>query len=105
MTPDLKELLVLSNSHDVRYLVNGGYALAAHGSPRYTKDPDLWVDSDFENLGRLANVLREFGFVEAAEKSGRLVEGRRLLQLGNEPSRVDFLNFASGVSFPECYAG
>ena len=104
MSPDLKELLALLNSHEVRYLVTGGYALAVHGSPRYTKDLDLWIDAEPENLAKLAEALREFGFDEAAKKSARLSEGRRLLQIGNEPSRVDLLNFASGVVFEECYA-
>ncbi len=48
MSPDLKELLALLNLRDVRYLVTGGYAVAAHGSPRYTKDLDLWIDREVE---------------------------------------------------------
>ena len=104
MSPDLKELLALLNSREIRYLVTGGYALGAHGSPRYTKDLDLWVDATASNLANLADVLRSFGFVEAAAKSQRLLEGRRLLQIGSEPSRVDFINFADGVDFDQCYA-
>ena len=103
MSPDLKELLALLNSHEVRYLVTGGYALAAHGSPRYTKDLDVWVDVAQSNLEKLAQALRVFGFEEAAHKVAHLSDGRRLLQLGSEPTRVDFINFASGVSFGECY--
>lgn len=104
MSPHLKELLALLNSSEVRYLVTGGYALAAHGSPRYTKDLDLWIDSSVENLNKLSSALRTFGFDEAADRCFRLSEGRRLLQLGNEPNRIDLLNFASGVSFESCYA-
>lgn len=103
MSPHLRELLALLNSREVRYLVIGGYALAAHGAPRYTKDLDLWVDIASENLSRLADALREFGFDEAAERATRLKDGHRLLQLGSEPNRVDLLNFASGVEFDPCY--
>lgn len=78
--------------------------MAAHGSPRYTKDLDLWVESSVGNLENLSAALRVFGFADAAEKAARLGEaGHRLLQLGNEPTRVDLLNFASGVSFDACY--
>lgn len=102
MSPHLKELLALFDLHKVRYLVIGGYALAAHGAPRYTKDLDLWVEPAAANLERLANVLREFGFDEAADRCARLADGKRLLQIGSEPNRVDLLNFASGVEFEEC---
>ena len=42
---DFRELLACLAVHDVRYLVVGGYAVAAHGHghPRYTGDLDLWV--------------------------------------------------------------
>ncbi len=33
----------LSN-FNAEFLVIGGFALAAYGRPRYTKDRDLWVD-------------------------------------------------------------
>jgi len=32
------------NDNEVRYLVVGGYAVALHGYPRYTKNMDVWVD-------------------------------------------------------------
>ena len=38
---DFKEFVELLNSIGVEYLVVGGYALAVHGHPRYTRDIDL----------------------------------------------------------------
>jgi len=35
---DFKEFLQSLNDNGVRYLVVGGYAVAVHGHPRYTKD-------------------------------------------------------------------
>ena len=32
--PDFKDFLKLLNSHDVRYLLVGGYAVGYHGYPR-----------------------------------------------------------------------
>ncbi len=40
---DFKEFAELLDARGVDYLVVGGYALAAHGHPRYTGDIDFWV--------------------------------------------------------------
>ena len=40
LNQDFKEFIALLNQHNVRYMVIGGYALAFHGHPRYTKDID-----------------------------------------------------------------
>jgi hypothetical protein len=34
---DLHDFIRSLDDHDVRYLVVGGYAVAFHGEPRYTK--------------------------------------------------------------------
>lgn len=39
---DFSEFIELLRAHDVRFLVVGGYAVAAHGHPRYTGDLDVW---------------------------------------------------------------
>jgi hypothetical protein len=41
----------------VAFIVVGGYAVAAHGFVRATKDIDICPDPALENLERLANVL------------------------------------------------
>jgi hypothetical protein len=38
LNQDFKEFLSLLNKHEVKYLVVGGYSVAVHGHPRYTKD-------------------------------------------------------------------
>jgi hypothetical protein len=58
---DFQEFLKSFVQHDVRFLIIGGYALAAHGHPRYTKDLDVWVWPDPANADR---VLVEIGEVE-----------------------------------------
>jgi len=37
---DFQEFIESFVTHNVRFLIVGGYALAAHGHPRYTKDLD-----------------------------------------------------------------
>jgi hypothetical protein len=41
LSKDFKEFIELLNENDVKYLVVGGYAVALHGHPRYTKDLDV----------------------------------------------------------------
>jgi hypothetical protein len=38
LSQDLKEFLRLFALNEVEYLLIGGFAVAAHGHPRYTKD-------------------------------------------------------------------
>jgi len=46
----------------VRYLVVGGYAVAFHGYPRYTKDLDVWIDRAPDNAANMVKALNDFGF-------------------------------------------
>lgn len=45
--------------HRVRFVIIGGYSLAAHGYIRATKDIDVVPDPDAENIARLAAALRD----------------------------------------------
>jgi len=60
--PDSKELLELFLARDVRFLVIGGHALAAHGIPRGTDDFDLWVWAEHGNAVKITDALDTFGF-------------------------------------------
>jgi hypothetical protein len=57
LEPEL--LLDALAAHKVEFLVVGGFAVAAHGHPRATKDIDICPEPSDENLGRLAAVLAE----------------------------------------------
>jgi hypothetical protein len=46
---DFIEFVRSLNARDVRYLVVGGYAVALHGYPRYTKDLDVWIEPTESN--------------------------------------------------------
>ena len=49
LPPDFKEFLQLLNSHDVQYLIVGGYAVGYHGYPRATGALDIWVAINLRN--------------------------------------------------------
>lgn len=52
-------LLAVLEGHDVDFLIVGGFAVAAHGFPRGTKDIDICPDPAEANLRRLALALDE----------------------------------------------
>ena len=40
--PDFEELFQLLEEHRVSYMIVGGYAVAYHGYPRFTKNIDVF---------------------------------------------------------------
>jgi hypothetical protein len=56
--PILKVLLTLT-SHQVRYLLMGGQACVLYGAAEFSRDTDIVVLADPENLDRLAATLDE----------------------------------------------
>ena len=56
---DLRSLLELLHTREVRFVVIGGVAVAAHGYVRGTADLDLVPDPDPENLKKVAEILGE----------------------------------------------
>ena len=103
LNQDFKELLQSLNDNGVRYLVVGGYAVAQHGHPRYTKDIDIWVEMTKENAAKVVRALEQFGFASLGLKESDFLEADQIIQLGYPPSRIDILTTLSGVEFSECY--
>lgn len=100
---DFKEFIQSLNGSDVRYLVIGGYAVAVHGHPRYTKDLDVWLDATADNAARVVNALNAFGFGSLKLSASDFLEEGQVIQLGYPPNRIDLLTSADGVEFGVCY--
>ena len=100
---DFKEFVELLGANEVEYLVVGGYALAAHGRPRYTGDLDLWVGTEPSNIERLLNALAAFGFASLGLQASDFVAPDAIVQLGYPPGRIDLLTGIDGVRFADCY--
>jgi len=100
---DLREFLSLLGKHEVRFLVVGGFALAAHGVPRYTKDIDIWLDASEDNARKVLLALEEFGFASLGLEIQDFTTPDLVIQLGYEPNRIDLLTGLTGVQFDEAY--
>ncbi len=99
---DFKEFAELLAARGVDYLVVGGYALAAHGHPRYTGDIDFWVRPAPDNIARLLAVLNDFGFGSLGLTSDDFAVDT-VVQLGQSPRRIDLLTAIDGVAFDACF--
>jgi hypothetical protein len=103
LNPDFKEFLQSLNENKVRYLIIGGYAVAFHGHPRYTKDMDIWVELNEENAQNLLGALVQFGFGSLGLKIEDFLDPSQIIQLGYPPSRIDLIMGLEGVTFEDCY--
>jgi len=101
---DFKEFIKSLNANQVRYLVVGGYAVAVHGYPRYTKDLDIWIDRTPGNADRIVKALEDFGFGSLRLKPMDFLEADQIVQLGYPPNRIDLLTSIPGVDFEICFA-
>ena len=103
MNPDFKDLLLLFNARGVEYLVVGGYAVAAHGHVRATKDLDLWVRPEPANAERTLEAIIEFGAPLHGLSLTDLVQPDLIFQIGVPPVRVDIITSVQGLDFPAAW--
>lgn len=105
VSKDFEELFAYFNAREARFLVVGGYAVAFHDKPRFTKDLDVLVEPSAQNARRVLAALADFGFggLGLAEEDFSSVD--KIIQLGVPPNRVDLLTSISGVSFADAWAG
>lgn len=103
LNQDFKEFIQSLNDNQVRYLVIGGYAVAFHGYPRYTKDIDIWIEINPENAENLVKALGQFGFGSLNLQASDFLVPDQVIQLGYPPGRIDLITTPSGVTFETCF--
>ncbi len=99
--PDFEELFRLLEEHAIEYMIVGGYAVAYHGFPRFTKDIDLFFRLTKDNAMRLRKALVAFGFREEDLPIEAFTEIGNVLTFGTVPTRVDLINQIDGVAYDE----
>jgi hypothetical protein len=104
-TNRLEKLFEYFNAHNVQYLIVGSYALAFHGSPRYTGDIDVFVKPDKENAARIIKALADFGFASLDLETSDFESPDKVVQLGVSPVRIDLMTLISGVDWETSYEG
>ena len=101
--PDLLDLLGALAASNAEYLIVGGWAVSFHSEPRYTKDLDLLIGDDGNNLVRVVTALETFGAPRGILDKARTLQPDEFLFFGVPPARVDVLRKIPGVDFRNAY--
>jgi hypothetical protein len=103
LNEDFRDLFAGLNAAAAEYLLVGGYAVAFHAEPRFTKDLDVWVRATRENAERVLAALRAFGAPLQDLTAADLAGPDLVFQIGVPPNRIDILTSIDGVSFDEAW--
>jgi hypothetical protein len=82
---DFLDFVQLLNTHDVEYMVVGGYALAFHGKPRFTGDLDIWIEVSNDNARKMTQVIHDFGMGSLGLTQGDFLSPGIITQIGHPP--------------------
>ena len=104
LNPDFKNLFAALNERNARYLLVGGYALAFHAQPRFTK-VDIWVEPHSDNAQRVYAALQNFGAPTQDITTADLSSQDLIYQIGMPPNRIDILTGIDGVVFSDAWSG
>ena len=103
LNEDYRDMLRCLADEQVKFLLVGAYALAAHGYPRATMDIDIWVMPSPENAEAVLRALRRFGAPLHGLTSADLQKDDTVFQTGVAPRRIDIITGASGLEFNEAF--
>lgn len=91
MYRDYKDLWSVFQSHGVRYLVAGGFAVIHHSRPRFTKDMDLFIKADPMNAKATYAALAEFGAPLDGVSPEDFTDRNSFFRFGRDPKGFDIL--------------
>ena len=101
LNQDYRDILLCLREERVDFIIVGAYALAAHGNIRATGDIDVWVRSTEQNAESVLRALARFGAPISKLTVDDLTARDSLIQIGQEPCRIDILTGIDGVAYDE----
>lgn len=93
----MRDLLRFFESHSVRYVIVGGFAVNYYGYVRTTQDIDLLVYPSPKNARNVMAALADFGFGGAGIPREYFEREGSAIHLGVEPNRIDILTHLEGI--------
>ena len=103
VNPDFRDLFAALNEAGAKYLLVGGYALAYHSHPRYTRDLDVWVEPTDSNARAVLAALGAFGAPLGELRASDLMGADVVFQIGVPPNRIDVVTGIDGLTFAEAW--
>jgi predicted nucleotidyltransferase len=83
------------------YVIIGGYAVAAWGHQRATKDLDILVRPSVDNARKVLAALAAFGAPLHDLVAEDLSTPGTFFQVGVPPLRIDIINDTAGITFDD----
>ena len=103
LNSDYLDMLRILSEEKVKFILVGGYALAAHGYPRSTLDIDFWVMASPKNARAVIRALKRFGAPLSGISEEDFVKEGTIFQIGVTPRRIDLITKIAGVTFINAY--
>lgn len=97
-----RELFASLRSHDVRYVILGGFAVVLHGIPRMTFDLDILIEPSHENARRLLDAFDEAGLGTASLTTAEQLLAEEITVF-RDVIRIDVQTRTHGISFSEAW--
>jgi hypothetical protein len=104
LNADFSDLFAALNGACVSYLLVGGYAVAFHAEPRFTKDLDIWVEPSPANAARVFEALKVFGAPLSEVTEADFAAPGIVFQIGVPPNRIDVVTTVDGVEFSDAWS-
>ncbi len=103
LNEDYRDILHALSDEDVKFILVGAYALAAHGYPRATMDIDIWIMPSPDNAEAVLRALKNFGAPLHNLTKKDLEETGTIFQIGVAPRRIDIITEVTGLIFDNAY--
>lgn len=97
--PDYEDLFKTLNAFRIKYLVVGSQAYIHYTEPRYTKDIDVWIIPDLNDVTKVYAALAKFGAPLRGMTPQDFADSNIMLQIGVPPVRVDIMISVPGLDF------
>jgi predicted nucleotidyltransferase len=94
---DIEDLLRSLNAHSVEFVIIGATAFPIHGYARATLDIDLFIRPEPENVRRVLDALRDFGY-DITEITPEDLLAKKIL-IRQYLVETDIHPFVAGVTF------
>ena len=93
------EMLSILAEEKAEFLVVGGYAVAMHAEPRFTKDLDIWYKPTKANAAKVWRALVRFGAPMEGVSAADLADPKVFFQIGVAPVRIDMIAAVQPLDF------
>ena len=102
---DFRDFLKCLNSHEVKYILVGGFSVILHGHSRTTGDMDIWVERTKENYSRIRKAFDDFGMplFDMNERNFLHHPSWDVFTYGRPPVAIDVMVKVKGLDFNSSY--